>query len=112
GRSAGLTDLGGDGLATLTERMRLDGWTATHRVTAGDGGLAVLSRTTSTVGSNTWRTRGPAPDRERSMAAVRAAAAAWPLAATSWRTVVSAGRMRWARGLSSNPTTDRSSGTM
>ena len=25
GRSAGLTDLGGDGLATLTERMRLDG---------------------------------------------------------------------------------------
>ena len=47
----------------------------------------------------------------RAIAAMSAAAAARPLAAPSWRMVVSGGVMRLARGTSSKPTTERSSGT-
>ena len=45
------------------------------------------------------------------MTAIRARTASWPLLATSWWTVVSCGRDAVARRESSNPTTDRSSGT-
>ncbi|GAB3874423.1 hypothetical protein GCM10027610_143140 [Dactylosporangium cerinum] len=71
----------------------------------------MLSRTTSSVGISRWSAVTSVPARVSAIARVRAAAAARPFASTSWRTVVSAGRIRAARGLSSNPITDRSSGT-
>ena len=76
-----------------------------------DGRRAVLPRTVSSVGSTWWRTRGARAgsgvvdgrgERLRGKAA---------LAATSWRTVVSIGSCTGGDGLSSKPTTDRSSGT-
>ena len=72
---------------------------------------AVLWRTTNSVGRTRWRARVLRSPRARSIAVINACAAALPFAPTSWRTVVDRGARRLAAGLSSNPTTERSSGT-
>ncbi len=71
---------------------------------------AVLSRTTSSVGSVRCSAGSAVPSRAARIAAVSVPAAARPLAAMSWRTVVRAGRRRAASGLSSKPMTETSLG--
>ncbi len=112
-----------------TSRRSPSGWPRRSRRRSGSGGrrvrprrvtdpgqspegLAVLPRTTSSVGSTTCLARALVPDRLASITRRSSAADVRPFSAMSWRTVVSCGRSRRASGLSSKPTTERSSGTL
>src|SRR4029077_19401 len=77
-----------------------------NEVVAAARGVAVLPRTTSSVGRIRWRALFGGVAWAPSSAVISSSAAARPLARESCCTVVSAGRVVLAIGLSSKPTTE------